>query len=104
MEKKTGNLPARGPGRPKGKPNKVTGALKDAILLAAEQHGEDGEGKGQLTGYLRMLAATEKKAFAGLLGKVLPTQVTGLDGGPIEAVFTTVYESGKPIHPETPGT
>lgn len=72
-----------GPGRPKGSPNKTTAALKEAILLAAEQVGEDGKGKGELTGYLRFLAKGEPKAFAGLLGKVLPMQVTGEDGGAV---------------------
>ncbi|CDP50695.1 Phage protein [Devosia sp. DBB001] len=79
--KQTGNK--AGPGRPKGSPNKTTAALKEAILLAAEQVGEDGKGKGELTGYLRFLAKGEPKAFAGLLGKVLPMQVTGEDGGAV---------------------
>lgn len=70
-------------GRAKGTPNKTTGALKEAILLAAEQTGYDGAGKHGLVGYLRLVARTDLKAFAGLLGKVLPMQVTGEDGGPI---------------------
>jgi hypothetical protein len=64
-------------GRPKGTLNKTTTALKDAILLAAAQVGEDGAGKDDLTGYLRGLAKTEPKAFAGLLGRVLPMTVQG---------------------------
>ncbi len=35
-------------GRPKGAKNKVTVVLKEAILLAAEEHGSDGEGKALL--------------------------------------------------------
>jgi len=35
-----------GPGRPKGSSNKTTTALKEAILLAAAEVGEDNEGKG----------------------------------------------------------
>lgn len=72
-----------GPGRPKGSPNKTTAALKEAILLAAEQVGEDGEGYDGLTGYLRRVAKEDVKAFSGLLGKVLPYQLTGEGGGPI---------------------
>lgn len=75
--------PAAGKGRPKGTPNKTTQALKDAILLAGNEVGEDGEGKGGLTGYLRTLARSEPKSFATLLGKVLPMQVTGANGGPM---------------------
>jgi hypothetical protein len=73
-----------GPGRPKGVPNKTTQALKDAILLAAEKEGEDGKGKGKLTGYLRRVAREDVKAFSGLLGRVLPLQVTGEGGGPLQ--------------------
>lgn len=66
-------------GRAKGTPNKSTKALKDAILLAAEEVG----GEQGLVGYLKILAVQEPSAFASLLGKVLPLQVTGADGGPI---------------------
>lgn len=79
--KQTGNN--AGPGRPKGSPNKTTAVLKDAIIAAAEATGSDGSGKGKLTGYLTFLAKSEPKAFAGLLGKVLPMQVTGEDGGAV---------------------
>lgn len=94
MEKQTKVKPKRkatgaaalgaGPGRPRGVPNKTTTALKDAILGAATDVGEDGDGEAGLTGYLRMLARSEPKSFAGLLGKVLPLQVTGEDGGAIK--------------------
>lgn len=74
----------RSPGRPKGTPNKTTATLKEAILLAAEETGEDTKGKGGLVGYLRRVAKEDVKAFSGLLGKVLPMQVTGEDGGPVQ--------------------
>jgi hypothetical protein len=70
-----------GAGRKKGVPNKTTALLKDAIIKAAEAVGEDMQGKGKLTGYCKFLAKNEPKAFAGLLGRVLPMQVTGEDGG-----------------------
>lgn len=66
-----------GPGRPRGLPNKTTTALKEAILAAAEEHGEDDNGKGGLTGYLRKVAREDVKAFSGLLGRVLPLQLEG---------------------------
>ncbi len=74
-------------GRRKGTPNKTTGALKEAILLAGKDVGEDGQGKDGLVGYLRSVAKEDMKAFSGLLGRVLPLQVTGDDGGPIKAVI-----------------
>lgn len=70
-------------GRSKGTPNKATAALKEAILLAAEKVGFDGKGKNGLEGYLTMVAATDTKAFVGLLGKVLPLQVHGDSEAPI---------------------
>lgn len=64
-----------GPGRGAGKPNRVTTLLKDAIIMAAEKVGEDGDGKDELVGYLKRLAKNEPKAFAGLLGRVLPYHI-----------------------------
>ena len=66
-----------GPGRPKGMVNKTTKALKEAILQAAEDVGEDGNGEGGTVGYLRRLAQKEPSSFATLLGKVLPMTVGG---------------------------
>jgi hypothetical protein len=55
-------------GRPKGVANKVTVALKEAILAAGERAG----GEEGLTGYLHRLAIENSSAYAGLLGKILP--------------------------------
>jgi len=85
--------PAAGKGRVKGTPNKTTALLKDAIIRAAEAAGEDKSGKDGLIGYCTFLAKEEPKAFAQLLGKVLPMQVTGEDGGAVQVVFKTVYEA-----------
>lgn len=69
-----------GPGRPKGVPNKNTTLLKDAILAAATKAG----GKDGLVGYLFEQAQSNPNAFMPLLGKVLPMQITGEDGGPVQ--------------------
>lgn len=68
-------------GRVKGTPNKTTALLKDAIIKAAEASGEDKQGKDGLVGYCTFLAKEEPKAFAQLLGKVLPMQITGEGDG-----------------------
>ena len=75
-------------GRAKGVPNKTTALLKDAILQAAEKAGD----KDGLIGYLTVQAKANPGPFMALLGKVLPMQVTGEDGGPVQIAFKTVYE------------
>src|SRR5215203_4881447 len=69
----------RGLGRPKGVPNKFTMDLKQAILQAGQEAHPGG-----LVSYLVHIAQTQPVAFCGLLGKVLPMQVTGQDGGALE--------------------
>lgn len=74
-------------GRQKGTPNKTTALLKDAIMKAAEAAGEDMNGKNGVVGYCTFLATKEPKAFAQLLGKVLPMQLTGDDGGSLQVII-----------------
>ena len=69
-----------GPGRPKGIPNKTTALLKDAILRAAEKAGNKVGDEG-LVSYLELQAVENPGPFMSLLGKVLPMQLTGEDGG-----------------------
>lgn len=84
--------PNAGKGRKKGVPNKVTTELKDAILKAAELCGEDGKGKDGLIGYLTTVARSDVKAFSGLLGRVLPLQVTGESGQAIPMSIAFVIQ------------
>lgn len=76
---KIGEAGAPTPGRKKGQVNKTTALLKDAILKAAEAAG----GKGGTVAYLTDQARDNPPAFLSLLGKVLPTQISGEDGGPV---------------------
>lgn len=69
------NRPKTGAGRRKGVLNKFTRDLKEAVLNALEKlGGED---------YLVMLGKRERRAFANLLGKAMPLQVTGANGSPL---------------------
>lgn len=70
-----GKIKGKRGGRIAGVPNKVTGALRQAILQAAEGVGLDGRGKDGLVGYLRRLAIFEPVAYAGLLRAILPHQI-----------------------------
>lgn len=81
-------LPKTG-GRVKGKPNKNTTALKDMILAALD-------GAGGMN-YLRRQAVENPGPFMTLVGKVLPLQVTGANGGPIQTETTIVDERAE-IH------
>lgn len=78
---KTDNKP---PGRPKGAPNKVTRIIKEAVILAAELVGQDGRGKDGMVGYLRRIAHRNPDLFIPLMGKCLPLQITGKEGGPLQ--------------------
>lgn len=83
---------APGPGRPKGMPNKTTALLKDAILKAATD-----AGNGDMAAYLTQQAIDNPGPFLSLLGKVLPMQVTGIDGGALEvSVITRRIVDTKP--------
>ncbi len=82
-----------GPGRKPGVPNKTTAQLKEAILAAATRHGEDGDGEAGLEGYLFKVAREDVKAFAGLLGKVLPMQVAGDPSSPLHTVTRVLIEA-----------
>ena len=72
---KFGNLPGAGPGRPKGKPNKSTSLIKDAIIEAAVAAGD----KAGMVGYLTTQAKENPTAFMGLMGKALPLQLQNAD-------------------------
>ena len=75
------------PGRPKGVPNKVNGDLKQMILGALDAAGG--------IDYLTKQATENPKAFLTLIGRVLPLQVTGEDGGPIEVRTILLAPLGK---------
>ena len=70
-------------GRKKGTPNKTTALLKDAILQAATDAG----GGNGLVGYLTIQAQANPGPFMALLGKVLPMQIAGDDGGPLQVII-----------------
>jgi len=84
------------PGRPRGVPNKMTMMLKEAALMAAELAGQQATGVKQgegLVEYLKIQAIENPSPFMALLGKVLPLQVTGENGGAIEMVTRIAIET-----------
>ena len=82
-ERKIGkNRGNAGKGRPKGSPNKTTALLKDAIIKAAENAGNEIGGNG-LVSYLEAQAVANPAPFMSLLGKVLPMQISGDEDQPL---------------------
>jgi hypothetical protein len=79
-----------GPGRPKGVPNKANGLLKDAIMQAAANAGEEGG----LVGYLEAQAKENPGPFLALLGKILPNknEMSGPDGEAIPLALKVKFE------------
>jgi hypothetical protein len=79
-------------GRVKGTPNKITKALKDMILQALEEKGG--------VEYLARQADENPTAFLTLVGKVLPLQLTGENGSPIqvERVERVFLRPGMPAY------
>ena len=65
-----------GSGRKKGTPNLITTLLKDKVLQALDEAGG--------VAHLVALARENPNAFSSLLGRILPTQVTGPNDGPLQ--------------------
>jgi hypothetical protein len=74
------NLTRKGVGRPKGSPNKTTKAAKDAIAEAAESLG----GVVRLVNWAKEDPLNERAFWATIYPKLLPLQVSGENGGPIQ--------------------
>jgi hypothetical protein len=78
-----------GPGRPKGKQNKTTVSAKEAIALAAEGLG----GTARLVAWAQEDPANERIFWGTIYPKLLPLQVAGDGGGPIQLLL-----NGSDIH------
>ena len=76
-----------GAGRKKGVPNKVTADIKAMVLGALDRAGGEE--------YMLEQAKSNPNAFLTLVGKVLPTQITGPNDGPVQV---DAKYSGLPAH------
>lgn len=93
-------------GRKKGSINKTSRLLKEALIMAAEVVGADGRGKDGLVGYLSQVARREPGVFMRSIEKLLPMQITGKDGSPMQVQHSTkdqiverFKERGLPLPP-----
>lgn len=71
-------------GRQKGTPNRMTADIKQMIVEALDKAGG--------VTYLVKQAENNPKAFLSLVGRVLPLQVTGEDGGPVQTSITVTFK------------
>ena len=76
--KRAGN---RGMGRPKGSVNKTTKTLKEALLNSFETLGSEK--------WLVSLAESDPKAYASLLGRLVPSEVKAEVSSPDERIVIT---------------
>ena len=81
--KSTGQFGLGNPGKPKGAKNKETALIRDMIAAALSQVGG--------VEYLATVALSHPGPFLGLVGKVLPIQLTGEDGGDIKHSITVTF-------------
>ena len=78
--KNTGRFGKGNPGKPKGAISKTTRTAKEAIALAAEGLG----GADRLVAWAREDPLNERAFWSSIYPRLLPLQVTGEGGGPIQ--------------------
>lgn len=102
--------PKRGPGRPKGSPNKMGHDLMTLVMQAAENVGfveknEKGEwvatGKGGTLKYLEWAAVNKSECFLALMARVAPKQVfadiTRRSAKTVEEIEAELRDRGLPL-------
>lgn len=81
--KNTGRFAPGNPGKPKGATNKNTRTALETIAFAAEGLG----GAERMIEWSKEAPENERVFWGTIYPKLLPLQVTGRDGAPIEHVF-----------------
>jgi hypothetical protein len=85
-------------GRPPGAYNRYTRAIKEALIIAAELEGSNGNGKGRLIGYLRKVAREDMRAFCMMLSRAMPQQQA--ESREVENKGEVVYQSVEEVSRE----
>ena len=75
-------------GRKKGTPNKLTANVKTALINAFEKAGGEE--------YLLNVARDDPKTFCSLLGRIIPTEISGPDGNPVSLIERVIIRANKP--------
>jgi hypothetical protein len=80
--------------RSEGARNKVTTSVLIAMMLAAEQVGEDGHGRNGIVGYFCQIARSDPQFFFRMLVRVwLDQKVDEDDKAPLDTEYQTVEEA-----------
>ena len=61
--------------RHKGSKNRIPLLVREAVVIAADELGSDGQGREGLVGWLKNLARRHPTTFAQLLGRLIPMEV-----------------------------
>lgn len=85
------------PGRKIGRGRGMSTMLKDAVLFAAKDVGEDGTGLGGLVGYLKYLAMLYPEEFVVLLRAVLPLEISSNNNHNVRITVRTAEEVQKEL-------
>ena len=85
-------VPKRGPGRPKGTPNKVGKAAKDLIAEAAHELG----GRDRLVAWAREAPENERAFWATIYPKLIPVTLSGDEDSPIKHTHTVEFVGASP--------
>ena len=80
------NLTRRGRGRPKGSPNKVAKAAKDAIAAAAEELG----GYERIVAWAKEDAKNEAAFWSTIYPKLIPVQLSGDPENPLNVTVRRI--------------
>lgn len=81
------HLPKRGPGRPKGSPNKLGKAAKEVIAAAAEELG----GQARLVAWVKEDPKNEGAFWGSIYPKLLPLTVGGDADNPLITGFQVTF-------------
>jgi hypothetical protein len=81
-----------GQGRPKGSLSKNTIAAKEMISMAADKLG----GLDRMVAWVQEDAKNEQIFWGSIYPKLIPTQVTGENGGPVGVALTIVGIANAP--------
>jgi uncharacterized protein (UPF0335 family) len=74
--------------KPVGATAKYTRVIKEALLIAAEEHGRNGNGKDKLIGFMRKVIDEDLKTFCMMMARAMTLQV---ENRTVETQKDTVY-------------